>query len=81
VAGLFGWLFTGWLGRWRGMAAAFMGMAIYAVLAGASAAVVRAAIMGILATMTGLISRPLVESRAIGFFCVPFTRKAKPAAS
>jgi predicted membrane metal-binding protein len=45
--GFFGWL----LGRWRGMMAAFwgrmpQGIALYAVLAGASAGVVRAAIMG-----------------------------------
>ncbi len=46
VAGLFSSLFTRLLGRWRGMLAAFLGMVIYAVLAGANAAVVRAAIMG-----------------------------------
>ena len=39
--GLFGWL----LGRWRGMLAAFLGIALYAALAGASAGVVRAAAM------------------------------------
>jgi competence protein ComEC len=39
--GFFAWL----LGRWRGMLAAILGIALYAFLAGASAGVVRAAIM------------------------------------
>jgi competence protein ComEC len=34
------------LGRWRGMLAAWLGIALYAALAGASASVVRSAIMG-----------------------------------
>jgi hypothetical protein len=46
LVGSFGWL----LGRWRGMLASFLGfapgIALYAALAGASAGVVRAAIMG-----------------------------------
>ncbi len=46
VAGLFSSLFTRLLGRWRGMLAAFLAISLYAVLAGANAAVVRAAIMG-----------------------------------
>ncbi|MBE0696694.1 MAG: ComEC/Rec2 family competence protein, partial [Anaerolineaceae bacterium] len=46
VAGLFSSLFTRLLGRWRGMLAAFLAIALYALLAGANAAVVRAAIMG-----------------------------------
>jgi len=46
VAGLFVWFFGRLFGRWRGMLAAWVGIAIYAALAGASASVVRAAIMG-----------------------------------
>ncbi|MBN1147803.1 MAG: ComEC/Rec2 family competence protein [Anaerolineales bacterium] len=46
VAGLFAVGFNRLLGRWRGMLAAFLGIAIYTILAGANAAVVRAAIMG-----------------------------------
>ncbi len=57
IAGLFGVLFTRWLGRWRGMLAAFVGVAFYAVLAGASAAVVRAAVMGVLALLAVQLGR------------------------
>jgi competence protein ComEC len=46
VAGLFVLIFGRLLGRWRGMLAAWVGIALYAVLAGASASVVRAALMG-----------------------------------
>jgi competence protein ComEC len=46
VSGLFVLLFGRLLGRWRGMLAAWLGIALYAALAGASASVVRAAIMG-----------------------------------
>jgi competence protein ComEC len=51
--GFFGWL----LGRWRGMLAAFLGIALYATLAGASAGVVRAAIMGGLGVFAAQIGR------------------------
>jgi competence protein ComEC len=51
--GFFGWL----LGRWRGMLAAFLGIALYAILAGASAGVVRAAIMGGLGVFAAQIGR------------------------
>ena len=57
IAGLFGLLFTRWLGRWRGMLAAFAGVTFYAVLAGASAAVVRAAVMGVLALLAVQLGR------------------------
>jgi competence protein ComEC len=46
VAGLFSVFFGRLLGRWRGMLATFLGIAFYAILAGAEASVVRAAIMG-----------------------------------
>ena len=46
VAALFVLVFGQLLGRWRGMLAAWMGIALYAALAGASASVLRSAIMG-----------------------------------
>ena len=46
VASLFVLVFGRLLGRWRGMLAAWLGIALYAALAGASASVVRSAIMG-----------------------------------
>ena len=46
VAGLFVLIFGRLLGKWRGMLAAWVGIALYAALAGASASVVRSAIMG-----------------------------------
>jgi competence protein ComEC len=57
VAGLFAAFFGRLLGRWRGMMAAFLGIALYAVLAGASAGVVRAAIMGGLSVFAAQIGR------------------------
>ncbi len=51
IAGLITRLFNQLLGRWRGMLAAFLGIAVYAVLAGANAAVVRAAVMGSLSVL------------------------------
>jgi competence protein ComEC len=57
VASLFAVAFSRLLGRWRGMLAAFVGIALYAILAGASAAVVRAAIMGGLSVFARQIGR------------------------
>jgi competence protein ComEC len=57
VASLFAVAFSRLLGRWRGMLAAFLGIALYAILAGASAAVVRAAIMGGLSVFASQIGR------------------------
>lgn len=57
IAGLFALVFTRWLGRWRGMLAAFGGMALYAVLAGANATVIRAAIMGVLGLLAVQLGR------------------------
>lgn len=51
ISGLLVILFGRLLGPWRGMLAAWAGIALYAVLAGASAGVVRAAIMGGLAVL------------------------------
>ncbi len=57
VAGLFSVFFGRLLGRWRGMLATFLGIAFYAVLAGAAAGVVRAAIMGGLSGMAVQMGR------------------------
>ena len=46
IAGLFLLFFGKWLGRRRGIPAAAVGILIYTIMAGADAAVVRAAIMG-----------------------------------
>ena len=46
VAGLITGFFNRLFGRWRGMLAAFAGIAVYALLAGANASVIRAAVMG-----------------------------------
>ncbi|MEW5868082.1 MAG: ComEC/Rec2 family competence protein [Chloroflexota bacterium] len=48
IAVMFTYLFGRLFGRWRGMLAAFVGIAVYAMLAGAGAAVIRAAIMGVI---------------------------------
>ena len=57
VAGLFASVFHRLLGRWRGMLAAFVGIAGYAILAGANAAVIRAAIMGGLSVFAAQMGR------------------------
>lgn len=57
VAGLFTLAFGKLLGRWRGMLAAMIGIILYAVLAGAGAGVVRAAIMGSLGVFARQVGR------------------------
>lgn len=57
VSGLLVALFGRLLGRWRGMLVAWIGIAFYAVLAGASAGVARAAIMGGLAVFALRLGR------------------------
>jgi competence protein ComEC len=61
--GFFGWL----LGRWRGMLAAFLGIALYAALAGASAGVVRAAIMGGLGVFAAQVGRQQYGLNSLAF--------------
>ena len=46
LAALFSKIFTSLLGRWRGALAAGIVIALYTLLVGASASVVRAALMG-----------------------------------
>ena len=57
IAGLFTILFNRLLGRWRGAIAAGIGITLYAVLVGAAAAVVRAALMSGLSLFARQIGR------------------------
>jgi competence protein ComEC len=57
LAALFAMIFGRLLGRWRGAMAAVVAIAIYTVLVGADAAVVRAAIMGGLSLFAAQIGR------------------------
>ncbi|MCX6071609.1 MAG: ComEC/Rec2 family competence protein, partial [Chloroflexi bacterium] len=57
IAGLFSRLFTRWLGARRGALASLLGIAIYTVLVGASASVVRAALMAGLAIVGQRLGR------------------------
>ena len=57
IAGLFTFLFSHLLGRYKGAIAAAAGIVFYTVLVGANAAVVRAAILGLLALVGHLIGR------------------------
>lgn len=57
LAGLFSWLFTRLFDRWRGAALSLLVIAIYTLLVGADAAVVRAAIMGGLALIAVQVGR------------------------
>ncbi|MCK4976539.1 MAG: ComEC/Rec2 family competence protein, partial [Anaerolineales bacterium] len=57
LAALFAILFGRLLGRWRGAMAALVAIAIYTILVGADAAVVRAAIMGGLTLFAAQIGR------------------------
>ena len=57
VAGLFARSFGRWLGPYKGGMAALAGIALYTLLVGADAAVVRAAIMGSISLLAGLVGR------------------------
>ncbi len=57
IAGLFGRLFTRWFGARRGTLAAVLGIAVYTVLVGAGASVVRAALMAGLALTAQRLGR------------------------
>lgn len=57
VAGLFASMFGRWLGRVKGAVAAVAAIAVYTILVGADAAVVRAAIMGGLALFARQVGR------------------------
>jgi competence protein ComEC len=57
IAGVFVFLFSRLFGRRRGAAAAVIGIILYTVLVGATASVLRAAIMGGLAILAGQLGR------------------------
>lgn len=68
VAGMFSLLFTRLLGRRKGALVALLGIVLYTLLTGASASVLRAAIMGGLALLAGQLGR-----RQNGFNTLAFT--------
>ena len=57
LAALFGWLFSRFLGRWRGALAALVGIVLYAILVGPAASVVRSAIMSGLSLFAAQLGR------------------------
>lgn len=79
IAGLFFWLFSRWFGRNYGALLAIAGIAFYTLLVGASASVVRAAVMGSLALLArqfgrrGLALNTLFATAALMTLWNPFT--------
>jgi competence protein ComEC len=67
ISGLFISLFGRILGRWRGALAAVLAIGIYAVLVGANAPVVRAAIMGGLSLFASLVGRRQTGINTLAF--------------
>lgn len=67
IAGLFLALFGRWLGARRGAWVAGIGIALYTILVGADATVVRAAIMGILAMVALQTGRQSFALNTLGF--------------
>ena len=67
LAALFAILFGKLLGRWRGALAAVLGIAFYTVLVGMNAAVVRAAILGILGILAVQIGRRQMALNSLAF--------------
>lgn len=66
IAGLFGRLFTRWLGARRGAWVALAGIAVYTVLVGAEASVVRAALMAGLVILAQRLGRQNDALAALG---------------
>ena len=66
IAGLFGRLFTRWFGARRGAWAALAGIAVYTVLVGAEASVVRAALMAGLVILAQRLGRQNDALAALG---------------
>jgi competence protein ComEC len=66
IAGLFGRLFTRWLGARRGAWAALAGIAVYTALVGADASVVRAALMAGLVILARRLGRQNDALAALG---------------
>ncbi|MBW8012141.1 MAG: DUF4131 domain-containing protein [Chloroflexi bacterium] len=67
IAALFLKIFNRWLGGRRGALAAAVGIAIYTILVGADAAVVRAAIMGWLALLARQVGRRQMGLNSLAF--------------
>jgi competence protein ComEC len=73
IAGLFGKLFTRWLGARRGAIAALLGIAVYTVLVGAGASVVRAALMAGLVIVAQRLGRQNDALAAMGAAAILMT--------
>jgi competence protein ComEC len=67
LAGLLATLFGRWLGLQRGALVAAIGIAVYTILVGADAAVVRAAIMGWVALLARQVGRQQVGLNTLSF--------------
>jgi len=67
IAGLFVVVFGRLLGKWRGAAAALIGIVLYTLLVGANPAVMRAALMGGLVLIAHLIGRRVVALNTLLF--------------
>ncbi|HTX78671.1 MAG TPA: ComEC/Rec2 family competence protein, partial [Longilinea sp.] len=68
IAGLFFWLFSRFMSRWKASGFSILGVILYTLLVGAGAAVVRAAIMGSMAILGRQIGR-----RGAGLNTLAFT--------
>ena len=73
IAGLFGKLFTRWLGARRGSVAALLAVAIYTLLVGAGASVVRAALMAGLVIVAQRLGRQNDALAAMGAAAILMT--------
>ncbi len=67
LSGLFATLFSRLLGRWRGAVVALACIAVYTLLVGAGASVVRAALMGGLTLLAAQLGRRQVGLNTLGF--------------
>ncbi len=68
ATGIAGWIFRGRI--WLVFVVSFVAVALYAILAGGSAAVVRAALMGIAALLGVALGRPRDGLNALGLACL-----------
>lgn len=67
IAGMFTYLFKRWLGRYKGAVVTLIGIIFYTLLVGANAAVVRAAVLGMLTLLGHLIGRRQAGVNSLAF--------------
>ena len=67
IAGLFFWLFSRFMSRWKASGFSILGVILYTLLVGAGAAVVRAAIMGSMAILGRQIGRRGASLNTLAF--------------